>query len=645
MKNFKKVFLCVLALVFVMAGTVPAWAQPAAADTQGETVTVLFTHDMHSHFLPVKTDDGGESGGYARLYTLLEQQRTKYADGAVITVDGGDFSMGSLFQTIYATDAAELRILGTLGYDAITFGNHEFDFRQSGIVSMLEAAVNSGDVLPPLVQANYMPHREGDEGYTETDAAAWKAYEDYGVRDYVMIEKEGVRFAVFGVLGEEADEDAPMSGMVFESPVDAARRVVQTIKEKEDFDFIICLSHSGTSDKLSASEDVKLAKAVDGIDVIVSAHSHTTLTEPLSVNGTLIVSCGSYARNLGVLRLARGDDGKTKLVSYELIPVDETVEENEDVAAVIAGYKELVSEHYLKNYGLTFDEVLATSAFNFDSMGGAQADKAIGNLISDAYLFAVKEAEGEAYETVSITLNANGVVRGTFAAGDITVSDAFNVLSLGVGADGTPGYPLVSFYLYGRELKDGFEVDASVTPLMPAAQLYARGMYWKYNTKRMIFNKVVECGEVLPDGTIVELEDDKLYRVVTGLYCCQMLTTVNSKSFGILSITPRNADGSYVTDYDALILHDKDGNEIKEWYALASYLQSFDKVDGVSVVPESYATPEARKVVYSSLNPYELLRNANVFTWAVVLLVVLLVAVIVLVTMKIARRKKKKIRV
>ena len=543
--------------------------------------------------------------------------------------------MGSLFQTIYATDAAELRILGNLGYDAVTLGNHEFDFRQSGLTEMLTNALLSEDALPPIVLSNYFPHKEGDEGFTESDAAAWQAYEDYGIRDYIMIEKEGVRFAVFGIFGEESHEDAPMSGMVFEDPVTAAGRVVAAIQANETYDFIVCLSHSGTSEKLSDSEDVKLAKAVDGIDVIISGHSHTTLTEPLSVNDTLIVSCGSYAQNLGVLKIARGTNGKVKLLSYELIPVDETVEENAEIAAVIADYKELVSEHYLTNYGMTFDEVLAVSPFDFDEVYGAQADKAIGNLIADAYWYAVKEAEGDDAEPLAFTMNAAGVIRGTFPAGSITVSDAFNVLSLGVGADGTPGYPLVSFYLTGREIKDGFEVDASVTPLMPAAQLYGRGMYWKYNTSRMIFNKVVEGGQTLEDGTVVPLEDDKLYRIVTGLYCCQMLSTVNAKSFGILSITPRNADGSFVTDYDS--------NEIKEWYALASYLQTFEKnEDGIPVVPETYSSPEARKVVYASMNPYELLCGANIFTWAVILIVLLIIAVIVLVTIKIVRRKKKR---
>ena len=635
MKMFKS-FLSLLLCAVLMLGL----CAPISAVDNEEAVTLLFTHDLHSHFLPEKTSGGGESGGYARLYTVLEQERAKAGD-AVITLDGGDFSMGSLFQAIYASDAAELRILGEMGYDAVTLGNHEFDFRQSGFNEMLTSAINSEDELPPIVVANYYPHKEGEEGYTAEDEISRKAYEAYGICDYVMIEKGGVRFAVFGIMGHEAHEDAPMSGMKFDDPVETAKRIVSEIQKNEAYDYIVCLSHSGTESSLEDSEDYILAQEVDGIDVIVSGHSHTTLKTAIEVNDTFIVSCGSNAKNLGVLKIS-GKGADKKLLSYELISVNEKVEDNEHIAGIVADYKTVVSEHYLVNYGMTFDEVLAVSDFDFDKVYGKQADKAIGNLISDAYWYAVEEAYGEDVE-LDFTLNAAGVIRGTFAAGEITTSDAFNVLSLGVGADGTAGYPLVAFYLYGKEIKDGMEVDASVVPLMSAAQLYGKGMYWKYNTSRMIFNKVVETGQILEDGTIIELEDDKLYRIVTGLYCCQMLSTVNGKSFGILSLQPRDAEGNTITDYDALILHDKDGNEIKEWYALASYLKSFEKnEDGVSVVPESYSQPEERKVVYTSTNLYELIRNANIFTWIIIILVVIVLAVIALITWRIIVRIRKK---
>ena len=115
-------------------------AQPAAGASfpveDGERLlTVLFTHDTHDHFYP----DASGVGGYTRLATLLRRERGN-SSGAVVTVDGGDFSMGSLFQTVYSTDAPELRALGAMDYDVVTFGNHEFDYRPQGLADMLNAA-------------------------------------------------------------------------------------------------------------------------------------------------------------------------------------------------------------------------------------------------------------------------------------------------------------------------------------------------------------------------------------------------------------------------------------------------------------------------------------------------------------------------
>ncbi|MEG2834374.1 MAG: bifunctional metallophosphatase/5'-nucleotidase, partial [Ruthenibacterium sp.] len=104
-----------------------------------DALTILFTHDTHDHFLPAAKESGGEYGGYTRLATLIKDQRAK-AENPIITVDAGDFSMGTLFQTIYTTHAPELRALSAMGYDAATLGNHEFDYRAQGLIGMLSAA-------------------------------------------------------------------------------------------------------------------------------------------------------------------------------------------------------------------------------------------------------------------------------------------------------------------------------------------------------------------------------------------------------------------------------------------------------------------------------------------------------------------------
>ena len=621
--------LC-LALCLLAAG-LPLTAFAASPSPVYES-TILFTHDTHDHFLPMPDEEGGEYGGYTRLATLLKQEREARPDA--LTLDAGDFSMGSLFQTIYATHAPELQALGAMGYDVTTLGNHEFDYRAQGLADMLNAAVDSGSPLPAIVQANYKP--------PESDTASLEAWERYGIQDYVILERGGISYGIFGLMGEEADSNAHMSGMEFEPTVEAAQRTVAAIQaeleQRSNPSLIICLSHSGTDGK-GKGEDYELAKAVDGIDLIISGHTHTVLEEPIQVGNTLIVSAGEYTSYLGSLTLSWSEDGQKTIQDYRLIPVDETVAADPGMEQLTNRFQPLVESEYLAQYGLKFGQVLATTQFAFtpiSQFATEQREDTLGNLIADSYIYAVQQAEGDDYVPVDFAVVASGVIRGSFAAGEITTSDAFNVSSLGSGADGTPGYPLISVWITGKELKDAFEVDASVTPIMSAAQLYGSGMTWTWNPHRIIFNKVNSCAQVLPDGTTVPLENDRLYRVVTGLYSGQMLGTVNSQSFGILTITPKDANGNVITNFEDHIIYNPDGSEVKEWYALASYLQSMGTVDA------RYSAPEGRKVEERSWNPISLLKGLNLIggiALAVLLVVILLVGLLIY---RIVTRKRRR---
>lgn len=625
----------ILCLVFLALCnlTLPAGA---ASAKNSDSITILFTHDMHSHLLPAKDESGRSYGGYARLKTAIDAQKERHPND--LLVDGGDFSMGSLFQTVYATDAAELRIMGALGYDAATFGNHEYDYRTAGLANMLNAAVDSGEPLPAILEANYKPPLEGDPSYDKEAAALWAAFERYGVQDYTVIQRGGVNFAVFGIMGEDSDACAPMSGMVFEDPVPVVQEIVALIEaEVPEPRVVVCLSHSGTNENPEKSEDQRLATEVDGIDVIVSGHTHTTLSEPIQVNDTYIVSAGEYCKNLGALTLTR--DGDTlSLAEYALIPIDDSLPEDNAVAAKIEDYKKLVEDSYLTKFGgLTFDQVLAFNPYEFDSLSDLEThrESPLGNLIADSYVWAVKEAEGEDYIPVDFALTANGVIRESLPTGEVTVSNVFNISSLGIGADQIPGYPLVSVWITGKDLKNAFEVDASVTPLMPAAQLYFSGMTFTFNPHRMIFNRVTDCAQVLEDGTSLPIEEGRLYRVVTGLYCGQMLGAVNDESFGILNITPRDAQGNEITNLEDFILHDKDGNELKEWYALASYLGD------MGTVFQEYSGTDGRKIVDNSWNPTHLLTNLNGISIAVLAAGLVLILIVVAVVHRIIRRRKR----
>ena len=661
--KFRRFSAFFLALLLAALCALPVGAVAEGCTQETNVTTILFTHDLHSHFLPQPTAEGGESGGYARLKTVIDGERAMNPDA--LLVDGGDFSIGSLIQILYTTQAAELRTMGAMGYDAVTIGNHEFDHKGTGFAEMLNSAKAAQQaavelllvdarpledmdaykerfgpvtpVLPTLLEANYAPADDNPDR-----AFIRSAMEDYGVTDCVTLERGGVTYGLFGLMGGDSDECAPTSGFARTDAAKAAKRCVETLKG-EGAEIIVCLSHSGTGDSLASSEDEELAKAVDGIDVIVSGHTHSTLAEPLVVNDTYIVSSGPYCQNLGSLTFSWDDGGEKRLLDYRLIPIDETVAENPEIAGLVEQWKDMVGETYLARYGLTYDEVLTRSDYDLNTPASAvQENNGLGTLVSDAFLWAdctLNAAYADSPHTVSVT--ADGVLRASLPAGDLTVAMAFDVLSMGVGEDGTSGFPLVAVYLTGKELKAAMEVDASVTPIMPAAQLYMSGAKYAFNTKRMFFNRVYDAAltDVTFDesgtGNAYEIDDNALYRVVTGMYSAQMLGTVKSKSMGLLSLEPKQANGTPVTDFADCILYDANGNELKEWYALAAYLEQFGE-DGL---PDRYAAPaNGCKQVSDSFAPGQLLAGWNGITWVVLGIVLLILALIFLLIRSLRRR-------
>lgn len=627
MKNSVKRFS---AIIFAILMILPLALSAFASDSADE-VTVLFTHDLHSHFLPYTDENGNEIGGYARLMSVIKAQKEKYPDA--ILVDGGDFSMGSLFQTAYTTSALELRLMGAMGYDVTTLGNHEFDYLPEGLIAMLDAAVMSGDSLPEIVNTNYLPPKKGETGYSEE---VWASFDGYGIKEYTVIERGDLQYVVFGIFGEDSHACAPNSGMIFADPIASAQITVDKAK-KECFDkygkypVVICLSHSGTED--GKGEDYNLAKNVNGIDVIVSAHTHTTLSEPINVNGTYIVSAGNYGDYLGVVRLKNSKNGYV-ITDYELIAVDDTVEEDKNIAALIESYKKAVEKNYLSSYGVSFDQVLVNNPYEFESTSDIKStshETPVCNIFSDSYKWAVEKATGK---NVDVALTAAGVVRESLPTGDITVSDVFNAASLGVGTEGE----LIKVYVTGKDLMNALEVDASVQPLMSSAQLYFSGVEYSFNTNRMIFNKVDYAMLRRDDGSLEKIDPEKMYSVVTGMYAGQMLGSVESTSMGLLTITPRDEKGNPITPDKLVNFVVKDENDIpvKEWFAISSYLMEMG-----GEMDAKYADVDGRKVVYSSLNPADLLRNANKFTYILIVVIIVLIAAIVLITIAIVRKAKK----
>lgn len=650
MKNKKRILTGLLAAALVVPLFAGGAQTAAAAEAAGKTLDVVFTHDTHSHLNSFSTVIDGEStevGGFARIKTVIDEQKAENPD--TLVVDGGDFSMGTLVQTVYEDEAAELRMLGAIGCEVTTFGNHEFDYRSSGLAQMLKSAAESGDVLPELVVCNVDWDAMEAAGLNDGQQQIQSGFEEYGVKDYVVLQKGDVNVAVTGVFGVDALACAPTCELLFRDPVEAVKETVAEIKANEDVDMIVCVSHSGTWEDESKSEDEILAKSVPDLDLIISGHTHTELAEPIVHGDTYIVSTGEYGKKIGKLSMTQKSDGRWEMTDYKLVPILSTITADGATQEKIDGFMEAVDTGYLADFGYTKDEVLATNNVQFSTLHDLEYEHTehnLGDLMSDAYVYAVENSDDFDGVPVDVAVVPSGTVRDTYTAGNITVEQVFNSFSLGIGPDGVPGYPLISVYLTGKELRTAAEIDASVSDYMTTARLYMSGLHFTYNPNRMILNRVTDIYLTDENGSRVELEDDKLYRVVADLYSGQMLSAVTDMSHGLLSLVPKYADGTPIEDFEDVIVMEGD-RELKAWDSIARYMQSFEDTDGdgIANVPSYYSQMHDRKVVDESRSLGDLVKSPNKYAAmiiAVILIVIILVVLLIVLVVKLIKRIRRR---
>jgi 5'-nucleotidase/UDP-sugar diphosphatase len=610
----------------LLSAGIPKADSATGKSDAGERLVILFTHDLHSYFLPqrVATPEGQpvERGGYARLLTLINETRHREGDRALL-VDAGDFSMGTLFHTLFTTEAAELRLMTAMGYDVMTLGNHDFDFHLDGLEKGLRKARSIEKKLPVMVASNVVFSAEGTG-----DRALKEAFREYPVVPYTVIERRGIRIGLFGLLGKDAQVDTPFAKPVtFSDPVETSKKMVEILKNREKADLIVCLSHAGTSAVKKHSEDETLARSVPEIDVIISGHTHTVLPEPIVIGKTVIVSSGSYGAYLGRLTLDYAKGKGAALASYDLKPVTKEIPDDPGLLGAINNFKSDVDKRYLSAYGTRFDQVIAESAFDMETLEAARrnpGETGIGDMITDAFRYAVEKAEGPRYEYIDVAIEPLGLIRDSFLKGPITVADLFRTLSLGIGLDGAPGYPLVTYYTTGKELKDLLEVETTVANMKNDAHLQLSGVKFSFNPHRISFDRVTEITVRNAKGLYEPVIYEKLYRICMNFYTAQMVDYVRNASHNLLSVTPRDRAGLPVTDTKQGII-DADAiapgvQEIKEWVALAEYMKSFPDVDGngITDIPNRYRQPEGRFSAAPSWNPIRLIAGGNVITYGAI---------------------------
>jgi 5'-nucleotidase len=594
-------------------------------------LTIIHTNDLHSHFLgfspqldytPLETGDDKTVGGWARVATVIQQEKMKRKN-PVLVLDAGDFLMGSLFHMLSREESFELRLMGQMGYDATTLGNHEFDLRPAGLARIITAAVNQGNI-PQIVFSSAVFDRESRE-----DDSLEKIFAQGEVKPYTVLEREGLRVGLFGIMGRDAAEVSPFATPVsFKDPLEAAKDMVKVLREKEKVDVVICLSHSGLGDGKQVSEDEDLVKAVEGMDVVISGHTHTTVKTPIVSHGAIIVQAGCYGQYVGVLDV--GCENKAvKIKNYALLKIDDTVKGDREIQHEIDAFIAGVDEKILKGHGLSFWQVAAKTDFDLEI---GEEETNLGNLIADAIRWAVNRCdseEGDPATKVAFAVESLGLIRDPIRKGEtgnLAVCDIFNAIPLGIGMDDTMGYPLISFYLYGSEIKKTLEILTSIYPIKGSDYfLQISGLRFKYNPHRMIFDRVTDIQVGNEEAGYEPLDysgaDTHLYRCAANIYNATFLKIVGRFTWHILDIIPKDRKGNPISDLRAARV-DKNKRkpgvqELKEWVGVIDYIRSFSDEGGdtVASVPEKYRGTLGRIVVEASWNPVDLLKRGNYLTW------------------------------
>ena len=291
------------------------------------------------------------------------------------------------------------------------------------------------------------------------------------------------------MLGKEAIFYTTGGAVTFSDAIETAKEIVKALRERENVDVVIALSHGGLErgkdGRFTDGDDVRLAKAVPGIDVVIGGHSHTELLEAIIVNGrTPVVQTGKEGQNLGELVISL-DGNKLKVESYRLYPIDDTVAGDRAIADEIDKLKKTATEAVFASRGYRIDQPLAIVPRDLpNTFTDIAAGTLLANLITDAFRNATK---------ADIGFTVNGLMRASLSRGKSgvqTVYDVFAVAPLGYGVvDTTAGSALVTGYFTGLEVKRSGRSSPRDNPTHPGEYFpRASGMRFRYDLARPKFD-------------------------------------------------------------------------------------------------------------------------------------------------------------
>jgi 2',3'-cyclic-nucleotide 2'-phosphodiesterase (5'-nucleotidase family) len=411
-------------------------------------------------------------GGIARMSTLIKKLRAKNEN--VLAFHSGDVFVGS-FEFNKYLGYPELKIMEGL-YDYMELGNHEFDLGLDVLTGVLTGAAVGKDPLNlPILCANI------DEAKLATDPD----YQPYGpilaaiIAPWKTEEFGQIKVGIFGLVNTSPQNYSELALGVLTDPIAAANAQVNELRENQDCDVVICLSHVGTmADQLDLG-------AVDGIDIILGGHSHDTFTEPFTAaSGAIVVEGGEYGLFLGELKVrvnngnGNGASG-VEALKYKLHKVDWRVRKDPRLLKSLARLRVGIVQD--PRFGPVYTRRVAKAMWDIEGKWDPDLpyrDSALGNLVTDAVKAGLQNAELE----VDAALEATGYIAHKIYKGKVVGNDIMRVVPYGYDPATGLGFKVVIAELNIYQIAAALEYTVQFIPYSYDTLIQASGLTYNFNS-------------------------------------------------------------------------------------------------------------------------------------------------------------------
>ncbi|MGB5944995.1 cell wall-binding repeat-containing protein [Paenisporosarcina sp.] len=492
------------------------------------SLTVIHSNDTHANL-----------DNIAKKVTLVNKLREENPNN--LLVDAGDVFSGTLYFNTFKGQA-DLEFMNMMNYDAMTFGNHEFDLGDSadGHKALADFVKNAEF---PLISAN--TNFAADPLFAGLQNVGFGGNDEAGeIFDGIIKEIDGEKVGIFGLTTAETEFISSPKAVKFTNYIAEAKAAVTYLKG-QNVNKIVALTHLGFDD--AYDNDLALAEAVPEIDIIVGGHTHSKLEGGKLIDrsgsaDTIIVQANEYNKFLGELDVTFNDAGEITSQTSLLHTVADA-SADEAAAAILKPYADEVAEVKNESTGVSTSVVL-------DGERGSvrTGETNLGNLITDGMLDAAKKIDAE---TVIAVQNGGGI-RASIDTGDITVGEVLTVMPF--------GNTLAIMELTGEDIYAALEHSVSQAPKESGAFLHVAGLVVNYDNTQEAGSRVLPAFIQDEEGGLTFLDPEKTYKVATN------------------SFTAKGGDGysMFKSAYDKGLVSEP-GNV--DWETFINYIQGLESID------------------------------------------------------------------